>query len=149
NVIHATSDLRRTLARVRRLLAEGGLLAMLEVTAPQRWFDLTVGLTPGWWAFEDTDLRPNYPTMPRDRWIRVLSESGFDDVVALPEGPQQGCLALQSLLLARAAFGGSHHQSCDWLLFADQSSVASRLADRLRRQGDRCTLVRPGPLVID
>ena len=58
NVIHATADLRRTLGRVRRLLAPGGLLAMLEVTAPQRWFDLTVGLTPGWWAFTDTDLRP-------------------------------------------------------------------------------------------
>ena len=67
NVIHATADLRWTLDRVRRLLAPGGLLAMLEVTAPQRWFDLTVGLTPGWWAFTDTDLRPDYPTMPRDR----------------------------------------------------------------------------------
>ena len=149
NVVHATGDLRRTLARVRRLLAPGGLLAMLEVTAPQRWFDLTVGLTPGWWAFEDTDLRPNYPTMPRDRWIRVLSESGFDDVVALPEGPQQGCLAMQSLLLARAAFETPRHASRDWLLFADHSGVASRLADRLRKRGDRCTLVRPGPLVID
>ncbi|MGQ3004348.1 MAG: class I SAM-dependent methyltransferase, partial [Hydrogenophaga sp.] len=54
NVIHATADLRRTLDRVRGLLVPGGLLAMLEVTAPQRWFDLTVGLTEGWWAFDDT-----------------------------------------------------------------------------------------------
>jgi SAM-dependent methyltransferase len=43
NVMHATARLRDTLARVRRLLTPGGLLAMLEVTAPQRWFDLTVG----------------------------------------------------------------------------------------------------------
>ena len=149
NVIHATANLRRTLARVRRLLAPGGLLAMLEVTAPQRWFDLTVGLTPGWWAFEDRDLRPDYPLMPRDRWIHALSESGFNGVAALPAAPQQGCLAMQSLLLARAAIETPRHASRDWLLFADHSGVASALADRLRRRGDRCTLVRPGPLMID
>ena len=149
NVVHATADLRRTLARVRRMMAPGGLLAMLEVTAPQRWFDLTVGLTPGWWAFEDKDLRPDYPIMPRDRWIQVLSEAGFDDVAALPEAPQQGCLAMQSLLLARAASETPHHASCDWLLFVDRFGIASALADRLRMRGDRCTLVRPGSLMIE
>jgi len=148
NVVHATSNVRSTLVRLRRLLKPGGLLAMLEVTAPQRWFDLTVGLTPGWWAFNDADLRSNYPTMPRDRWIRVLPECGFDDVAALPEDADKGCLALQSLLLARAAVGKQSQTSRDWLLFADQSGVASELADRLRKRGDRCTLVRPGSFAV-
>ena len=104
NVIHATADLRRTLTRVRRLLAPGGLLSMLEVTAPQRWFDLTVGLTEGWWAFSDTDLRPDYATLPRERWFALLAECGFDALAALPRGDgASGALALQSLLLARAA----------------------------------------------
>ncbi|MGH8240805.1 MAG: methyltransferase, partial [Steroidobacteraceae bacterium] len=71
NVIHATADLRRTLARVRGLMAPGGLLAMLEVTSPQRWFDLTVGLTSGWWAFTDTQLRPDYATLTRRRWLEL------------------------------------------------------------------------------
>ena len=77
NVIHATKDLRRTLAHVRRLLVPGGLLAMLEVTAPQRWFDLTVGLTPGWWAFTDEELRPGYATLKREQWLKLLPECGF------------------------------------------------------------------------
>ena len=64
-MIHATADLARTLGHVRPLLAPGGLLVMLEVTAPQRWFDLTVGLTDGWWAF--TDTRPAAATTPRCR----------------------------------------------------------------------------------
>jgi acyl transferase domain-containing protein/acyl carrier protein len=144
NVIHATADLRRSLGRVRRLLAPGGVLAMLEVTAPQRWFDLTVGLTEGWWAFSDTDLRPDYATLPRERWMSLLSECGFDAVGALPEGDgHRGALGLQSLLLARTAreaAAGSRH----WLLLADEHGVAASLAARLRQRGDGCTLARPG-----
>ena len=57
NVVHATADLRRTLAHCLRLLRPGGLLVLLEVTAPQRWIDITFGLTDGWWHFTDRDLR--------------------------------------------------------------------------------------------
>lgn len=141
NVIHATADLRRTLDRVRGLLVPGGLLAMLEVTAPQRWFDLTVGLTEGWWAFHDTDLRPDYATLPRDAWLSLLADRGFDERTALPEGSgHQGTMALQSLLLARAAGPAARR----WLLWADEGGVAAQLAARLRARGDDCVLVRAG-----
>ena len=140
NVVHATADLRQTLSRIRQLLAPGGLLAMLEVTAPQRWFDLTVGLTPGWWAFRDSDLRPSHATLPRERWLALLPECGFEDVAALPGGMPGGALGLQSLLLARAA----HLRSLKprhWLVFADEGGVAAALSDTLQARGDRCTLV--------
>ena len=102
NVIHATADLRRTLARVHSLMAPGALLVMMEVTAPQRWFDLTVGLTSGWWAFTDAELRPDYPTLARERWLELLAQCGFDETAALPPADSaRGCLGLQSLLLAR------------------------------------------------
>ena len=49
NVLHATRDLRQALSPVfRGLLAPGGLLLLME-HAPQRWLDLTFGLTGGWW----------------------------------------------------------------------------------------------------
>ncbi|MEO8057468.1 MAG: SDR family NAD(P)-dependent oxidoreductase [Burkholderiales bacterium] len=148
NVVHATADLRRTLARVRQLLVPGGLLAMLEVTAPQRWFDLTVGLTEGWWAFTDTDLRPDYATLPRERWLSLLGNCGFDTAAALPEGSgHQGALALQSLLLARAAVEPvTTAARRDWLLFADRSGLCDALCAELRARGDRCTRVLPGAL---
>jgi acyl transferase domain-containing protein len=141
NVIHATAVLRTTLARVRRLLAPGGLLAMLEVTAPQRWFDLTVGLTEGWWAFADPDLRSDYATMPRQRWLDLLSACGFDAAAALPEGTgHAGCLGLQSLLLARAGAGAGR----DWLIVADRGGTAAALAAKLQARGERCLLVEAG-----
>jgi acyl transferase domain-containing protein/NADPH:quinone reductase-like Zn-dependent oxidoreductase len=149
NVIHATADLRQTLGRVRRLLAPGGLLAMLEVTAPQHWFDLTVGLTPGWWAFADKDLRPDYATMPRESWLKLFIECGFEAVSALPDGTHhRGSVALQSLLLARASQQAITTPR-DWLVFADHAGVAAGLAERLRTRGDCCTLVRGGSYAFD
>ncbi len=141
NVIHATADLRRTLARVRSLMAPGALLAMLEVTAPQRWFDLTVGLTSGWWAFADTDLRPDYATLPRQRWVALLAECGFDATAVLPaQPPAQGCLALQSLLLARA---GAVAEAGTWLLVEDEPGAAAVVAERLVARGAHCIAAGP------
>jgi len=60
NVLHATADLRRTLGSVRTLLASEGVLFLLEGTRPLRFGDLIVGLTDGWWKFEDTGVRPSH-----------------------------------------------------------------------------------------
>lgn len=144
NVIHATADLRRTLARVRSLMAPGALLAMMEVTAPQRWFDLTVGLTTGWWAFSDTDLRPDYPTLPRERWLDLLAQAGFDETAALPlAGAARGCLALQSLLLARAG-GPARDAGAAWLVVSGAGEQTGGLVQALRQRGERCVVVRDG-----
>ena len=101
----------------------GGILLMLEVTAPQRWFDLTVGITEGWWSFSDHDLRPDYATMPRERWLRLLPECGFDASTALPAGgPLSGSLALQSLIVARAA----RQARRDWWLVGDAGGIVAQ-----------------------
>ncbi|MEO1335549.1 MAG: polyketide synthase dehydratase domain-containing protein, partial [Myxococcota bacterium] len=57
NVLHATPRLHDTLAHVRRLLAPGGWLVLLEGTRPLGWLDLTFGLTDGWWCFEEDTIR--------------------------------------------------------------------------------------------
>ena len=58
-----------TLANLRALLAPGGQLVLLEATTRERFSDLTVGFTPGWWAFDDTDLRPDYALLSRGGWL--------------------------------------------------------------------------------
>ncbi|MBD2533570.1 polyketide synthase dehydratase domain-containing protein [Nostoc flagelliforme FACHB-838] len=77
NVIHATSDLRRTLAHIQQILAPEGMLVLLEATAKSRMFDLIFGLTEGWWKFADTDLRPTYPLLSSYQWRSLLLEMGF------------------------------------------------------------------------
>lgn len=58
NVLHATADLTLTMTHVRDLLAPGGLALMLEGVAPERWVDLTFGLTDGWWRFTESGAAP-------------------------------------------------------------------------------------------
>jgi len=139
NVVHATADVRRTLGCVRTLLAPGGVLAMLEVTAPQRWFDLTVGLTEGWWAFTDTDLRRDYATLSRAAWLRLLGDCGFESPAALPQGEDQtGTLGQQSLLLARAPSSDATPRR--WLVIGT-GGMADALSAAWQARGDECLRV--------
>jgi acyl transferase domain-containing protein/NADPH:quinone reductase-like Zn-dependent oxidoreductase/short-subunit dehydrogenase/acyl carrier protein len=144
NVIHATRELSATLGRVRSLLAPGGLLAMLEITGPLRWHDLTLGLTAGWWSFSDLGLRPEHCSLAPQRWLGLLRNCGFDASTSLDDSLElKGSLALQSLLLARAA----RERPADtgpWLFFADRDGTCEALAARLRADGAECILVRPG-----
>jgi acyl transferase domain-containing protein/NADPH:quinone reductase-like Zn-dependent oxidoreductase/NAD(P)-dependent dehydrogenase (short-subunit alcohol dehydrogenase family)/SAM-dependent methyltransferase/acyl carrier protein len=146
NVIHATCDLRATLGRVRSLLAPNGVLVLLEATAPQAWFDLTVGLTTGWWSFQDLDLRPDYATLSTAAWVRLLGQCGFADATAVAGDPQQqGTVGLNVLLLACAAGQKPAATSAgDWLVLADATGVAEGLANRLCARGDRCQFIHSG-----
>ena len=84
NVLHATAGLRRSIRHARKLLAPGGLLAILEGTGPRRLLDLIFGLTDGWWRFEDRDIRPDYPLIAPRAWTDLLAGEGFDEPTALP-----------------------------------------------------------------
>jgi acyl transferase domain-containing protein/SAM-dependent methyltransferase/acyl carrier protein len=153
NVLHATGDVGASLERVRRLLAPGGLLLLLEGTRAARWIDLTFGLTEGWWKFADTQLRPSHPLLSAAAWTELLHERGFEEVQAVSvETGRDGSTLAQSLLLARTAAvqprtdsvapsapGDLHGES--WLIFADASGMGVALADALRARGGHCTVV--------
>ena len=147
-MIHATSNVTQTLTKVRRLLAPAGWLLMLEVTRPQRWFDVTFGLTDGWWRFSDHDLRTRYPLLSRAQWKQVLPQTGFDRTLIVPETEiENEETEDQAMLIARAAeprLGLIAQKSAPterrWLILADRCGIGLKLADRLRAGGDRCAL---------
>lgn len=141
NVIHATNDLEQTLSRVQQLLAPEGLLLLLEMTRPERWVDLTFGLTEGWWKFTDTDLRTDSPLLSSDKWLRLLDKIGFTAVAAVPEQSDDQP-AEQAIVLAR----GPHSQVLpeNWLIFADENGIGQKLAQLIESRSGRCVLVSPG-----
>ncbi|MCI0649377.1 MAG: SDR family NAD(P)-dependent oxidoreductase, partial [Chloroflexi bacterium] len=142
NVLHATSDLRRSLGHVQAHLASGGMLILLEVTHNRRWLDLIFGLTEGWWKFRDFDIRPEHALLPRERWLALLREVGFSEITALPNTHQDGtALAQQSLILARNGEGGQRER---WLILADSDGLGVQLATDLASRGAACDLVFPG-----
>ena len=78
NVLHATRDMRQTLAHVKTLLRGQGLLLLNEITTPSLYAHLTFGLLEGWWLSADDALRaPNTPILLPPRWLSVLTQQGF------------------------------------------------------------------------
>ncbi len=143
NVLHATPDLRKTLARTRELLAPGGALVLLECVLPQRYGDLTFGMTEGWWAFADRDLRPDSQFIDAVRWPWLLENAGFEDPRILPgesAAASSVAFAQQRVILARAPRAS---RAGNWLVLPDRSGVAEALAGVLRSRGESCTLAGP------
>ncbi len=99
NVLHATSDLRRTLRHARSLLKPDGRLILNEVTRAQDFISLTFGLLKGWWLFKDPTLRAaGGPLLDAALWRKFLREEGFADVQAYgqtaPDGSDSGYVIL-------------------------------------------------------
>jgi acyl transferase domain-containing protein len=157
NVLHATRDLRESLKNVHKLLTPGGLLVLLEGTMPQRFGDLTVGLTEGWWNFADTHLRASYALISERKWLELLNEVGFTQAVALPEGPERmGILSTQAVILARSPALEAHTpasrqaefasltEAGTWIVLADNTGVGAALCRLLQGRGQKSISVTPG-----
>ncbi|MCB9450591.1 MAG: SDR family NAD(P)-dependent oxidoreductase [Anaerolineaceae bacterium] len=145
NMIHATADLRQTLAHVRQLLAPGGLFIMVEVTSIQRWIDITFGMTDGWWRFTDGALRSNYPLLSQPEWLALLRDCGFAEAAALPEQGQ--AFDGQSVLMARNADEttvATSQTKGHWLILGDGGGAGRQLAEQLQTSGAQVTLAMAG-----
>ncbi len=144
NVLHATPNLHQTLTQVRKLLASGGILLLLEGNSHRRWIDLIFGLTEGWWKFTDTNLRPNYPLIKPQQWQKLLTETGFHSIETLT--PQVETLFPQSVILAQADVTRQLQPSTSkhWLIMADRQGIGEQLAQQISSQGESCYLVYAG-----
>jgi NADPH:quinone reductase-like Zn-dependent oxidoreductase/NAD(P)-dependent dehydrogenase (short-subunit alcohol dehydrogenase family)/SAM-dependent methyltransferase/aryl carrier-like protein len=146
NVVHATADLQRTLARLRALLAPGGTLLMLEVAGFERWIDITFGLTEGWWRFSDHGLRADYPLLGRPAWLDLLRRMGFEaaavgavdersrEVLLAARRPVEATLPAPLIELDESALG-------HWILIGDGQDTTAPLAAALRTAGATVTLL--------
>ena len=101
NCVHASKDLRATLARLRGLLAPGGLLILVESTVHFDFFDITTGLIEGWQAFAD-DLRSDNPLLAPDVWTGAMLAAGFASAQAWPPRDSIASSMGQHVIVARA-----------------------------------------------
>ncbi len=148
NVLHATQDLRQVLQQVRKLLAPQGILILLETTVRQRGLDLIFGLLEGWWRFHDLDLRPDYPLLSAPKWQQLLQNSGFQQVVSIPDLQETPvALSRQAVILAQVSDTPLSNPQAEsfghWLIFADPV-VGKKIAQQLQQQGGECSLVYRG-----
>jgi acyl transferase domain-containing protein/SAM-dependent methyltransferase len=102
NAVHASTDLRLALRRLRGLLAPGGVMMLVESTVHLPWFDMTTGLIEGWQHFAD-DLRTDNPLLPPQAWMGALHDAGFEEAGAWPLEGSAAALLGQHVLVARVA----------------------------------------------
>lgn len=96
NVLHATSDMRRTVAHAKSALRTNGLFLINEMSCNHLFAHLTFGLLDGWWLSADPELRvPGSPVLTPETWERLLREQGFHHI----QRPVQCALALQQQVI--------------------------------------------------
>ena len=142
NVVHATVDLTQTLERIHGMTAPGGVVLLVEVTAPQHWIDLTFALTEGWWIFTDHHIRSGYPLVTAEQWKQLLWDAGFEGCAATPDPrayPPDAVPALESLVVARRPMEMRAGQHC--FVFTDPAGIGKQLADKLSDKGVGTTLL--------
>lgn len=109
NVVHATRRIQATLGRIKRMLADDGLIVLNEVVAASDFATLVFGLTPGWWLYEDEDVRlRGGPLLDLAHWRSEFAQCGFDPVEAI--GDSAGDARQQVLIAAsdgRACVAGA------------------------------------------
>jgi microcystin synthetase protein McyG len=137
NVLHATANLAQTIENVKQVLRHGGILILVEGTRPQRFGDLTVGMTDGWWRYNDADFRENYPLVKRQSWIRLLSDAGFESIALAEEGPASIITNQQAIVVAQRISSAQRDESTEALLF---TAADDQLAATLQSFGIRVRL---------
>ncbi|MBV8273853.1 MAG: SDR family NAD(P)-dependent oxidoreductase [Verrucomicrobia bacterium] len=147
NVFHATRDLAQTLRNAAGLLADDGLLVLLEATARRRWVDLTFGLTEGWWRFEDSALRRDCALLPAAAWRTLFEETGLEasEVTAAPSDGDD--ILGQAILIGRKRTGaGRPIREAEaphgfWIVFSDTKGIAEQVTALISKHGEECLSV--------
>lgn len=137
NMIHATPDLKKSVQNATRLLRPGGALVLMEGTEPEGWIDVTFGLTDGWWAFDDRELRPSYPLLDRETWRSFLDDCGLEAVVT---APAKHPLSAQVIITARRPLDSAPGEH---VLVVGDDEITAAVTDALLTRGRSVTQVEP------
>ncbi|KAL6710125.1 hypothetical protein ACN47E_009916 [Coniothyrium glycines] len=81
NVLHATSDMHRTMTQARKLLRPGGKLILLEMTNRLLAASVIFGTLPGWWNASE-EWRTEGPLLTEAQWEETLLATGFSKLQA-------------------------------------------------------------------
>ncbi|MFL0800592.1 MAG: SDR family NAD(P)-dependent oxidoreductase [Agarilytica sp.] len=78
NVLHATSDIIKTLRHVKLILKDGGILLLNELVENSLFLHLSFGLLEGWWLSKDLPRRiPGSPLLDASQWQQAFAQCGF------------------------------------------------------------------------
>ncbi|MDZ8138069.1 MAG: amino acid adenylation domain-containing protein [Nostoc sp. DedQUE04] len=122
NVLHSTRNITETLNNIRELLLPGGYLVLLETVENNSWLDLTFGLTPGWWRFQDKELRIDTPLLSGESWCAVLKRCGFATADSFSQQNNTSIYNGQELIIASTSAESAIVSQVKTVLLSTQTS---------------------------
>ncbi|KAI0402885.1 putative polyketide synthase [Xylaria palmicola] len=147
NVLHATQDMTVTMSHVRKLLAPGGKLFLLEAGRHPPLL-LPFSLLPGWWYAED-EYRDHEegPMMPVHVWNRLLLDTGFSGVdIALHDNGNSKIETTASVICSTRIGKQEHGQAitiCGPFMDDDEVEFAQMVADSVSQHVGCPTELKP------
>jgi acyl transferase domain-containing protein/ubiquinone/menaquinone biosynthesis C-methylase UbiE len=104
-VLHATPEIKTTVANVRKLLRPGGRLVLIELTQLAAAHNLIFGTLASWWM--SADERQNGPLLSVSEWDSVLKRNGFNGADINVPAHLGHSSAVSTMIVAQATFEAS------------------------------------------
>lgn len=137
NVVHATRDVQQVLQNVEQLLVPGGLCLLQEAFTKIRFIDVIFGMTDGWWAFTDHELRSEHALLDARQWQHVFEKAGFTSAsVTTPLGSDAGLFAMQGIIVGEKSSTLPIQRSRSWWLVEAQDSLREKFTALIKQRGD-------------
>lgn len=150
NVVHATRDIKQVLQNVEQLLVPGGLCLLQEAFSKIRFIDVIFGMTDGWWAFTDNELRPEHALLNAQQWQNTFQEAGFScSSITTPLNEEAGLFAMQGIIVAEKSTVPVNKCPQSWWIAGGQDDLKKQLTSLIMQRGDDAhTLVEGYPLPL-
>ncbi|KAI3324023.1 hypothetical protein HD806DRAFT_535136 [Xylariaceae sp. AK1471] len=101
--LHATSNMRKTMTNVRKLLKLGGRLVMVETTNDSLDIQLFASCFRGWWLSEEVERKWS-PSLSESLWRQVLRDSGFSGIDFTVRDCEDEDLYAMQVILSTASY---------------------------------------------
>lgn len=137
NVLHATKNLRESLANVKKLLRPDGRLLLQELCPSSKWVNYVFGVLPNWWLGA-TDGRAEEPYVGTERWQSELAAAGFggiEEMVLDAEEPHQ----LTATMIARHDSFTKAAMMRITVLCEEPGAVVEQVLSQLEKEGYQVT----------
>lgn len=150
HALHRIDEPLLALSSLRRHLAKGGLLMLLE-RSTDRLSDFIAGLTADWWLSNGSRLaRPEI-------WRNLLQENGYSEIETIVEPQAADLESGIYVLLAKNPYTPdsitAEPQASHWLFLVDQGGAshtfATALSDRLVSMGQQVSMVDATAITAD
>lgn len=150
NVVHATRDIKQALQNIEQLLVPGGLCLLQEAFSKIRFIDVIFGMTDGWWAFTDHELRPEHALLNGQQWQNTFQEAGFSTAsIATPLGEDAGLFAMQGIIVAEKSTALTHKRPQSWWIAGGEEDLNAQFTALIRQRGDDVhTIIEGDPLPL-